>query len=527
MNTQEAMNLLLSDRRLFIESLMEIENKSRKLVPFQLNPIQADMYETSTGRDIYVKAAQIGASSYFINDFLCDCVSIPGTTAAIISYDEFITGRLLRKAHTAYKILNARIPSVPKLDHRSTSEMTFPEVNSSFYIGSARQYAFGRGETIHDLLLDEYGFWQPGDAERVFGSALQRVPLEPRTKVRIVSTPNGQDNDFYDAYMAAKEGKEIGKSVFKAHFYPWYIHPEYTMLWDSPFCLPGDNRPLLDLTPDELLLTKRLELLSIDEEGIYNKIRWRRYKIAEMESLRRSGETRLLFSQEYPEDDVSCFQAAGDMVYDTELINAMAKNCYTAPIRHLFTDIWYPPEPGVKYLVAIDPGQGKTSESVATVWTFSEEEFKHHATLSGLYPQDEMAEKSKELAYYYNGAVIANEDSLDMTFHLKDYPNLYYRSDPVTGRVSMNIGWATTPKTKPYMITEVNRHLVKVLTHDIRIVSQLRNIRWLQGRRGEIAAPVGADDYHDSMAIGIVCRETLPIERGLVGVSGWSDTWGR
>lgn len=527
MNTQEAMNLLLSNRRLLIESLMEIESKSRELVPFQLNPIQADMHETSTGRDVYVKPAQIGASSYFICDFLIDDLTIPGTTSAIISYDEFITGRLLRKAHVFYKILKDRIPSIPKLDHKSTSEMTFPDVDGSFYIGSARQYAFGRGETIHNLLLDEFGFWQPGDAERLFGAALQRVPLIPGTKVRIVSTPNGEDNDFYDTYMAAKEGREVGKSIFKAHFYAWYQHPEYTMLWNNTFCLPGDNVPILELTPDELLLAKRFELLGIDEEEIYNKIRWRRYKIAEMESLRRSGETRLLFSQEYPEDDVSCFQAAGDMVYDPELINAMAKNCYAAPIRHLFADIWYPPDAGVKYLMAIDGGEGKISESVATVWTFSDTEFKHHATLSGLYPQDEMAEKSKELAYYYNGAVIANEDSLDLTFHLKDYPNLYYRVDPVTGVTSMKIGWATTPKTKPYMITEVNRHLVKVLTHDIRIVSQLRNIRWLQGRRGEIATPIGADDYHDSMAIAIVCRDTLPIERGLVGVSGWSDTWGR
>lgn len=524
MNQASAMQLLLSNRRLFIETLVLIENKGRQIVPFNLNPIQLDMYESSTGRDIYVKPSQVGGSSLFICDFLIDCITVPGTTSTIISYDEFITGRLLRKAHTFYNILLDRMPSIPKLIHKSTNEMTFADVDSSFFIGSARSYAFGRGETIHNLLLDEFGFWQPGDAERLFGAALQRVPLALNTKVKVLSTPNGEDNDFYETYMAAKEGKEVGKSIFKAHFYPWYQHPEYSLPPDSTFALPGDDTPILEnLTPDETGLMLRFEHLGVDYQEANNKIRWRRYKIAEMSSLRRSGETRLLFPQEYPEDDVSCFQAAGDMVYDSDLITDMAKDCYPASTHNLFADIWEPPEDGVKYLVAIDPGLGKISESVATVWSFTENEFRHHATLSGLYPDDDMADKSKALAYFYNNAVIANEDTLGITSHLKDYPDLYYRTDPVTGRVGRDIGWATTRSTKPYMITEVSRHLSKIKTHDIRIVSQLRNLRWI----GDRAISIGADDYHDSMAIAVVCRSAMPVERGLVGVSGWNDSWGR
>ncbi|GAG96096.1 unnamed protein product, partial [marine sediment metagenome] len=170
-------------------------------------------------------------------------------------------------------------------------------------------------------------------------------------------------------------------------------------------------------------------------------------------SLRRSGETRLLFGQEFPEDDVTCFQAAGDQWYDSEVVNNMAKNCYPAPIRHLLSDIWYDKEEGLNYLVAIDPGLGKVSESVATVWKFKEgyklngvdvpPEFKHCATMSGLYEDFDMADKSKALARYYNEAIIANEDSLGISSHLKDYPKLYYRTDPVTGRVGTNIGWQT------------------------------------------------------------------------------------
>ena len=525
MNVAEAMELLLSNRRLFIETLMWIEDKNRMRVPFVLNPIQNDMYETSTGRDIYVKAAQVGASSFFICDFLIDCLTIPGTTAVIISFDEFITGRLLRKAQFFYDALRERIPTISELQHKSTYEKTFKGVNSSFYISSSRSFAMPRGEPIHNLLLDEFAFWPPGAAGETFAATLQRVPLLPNTKVKIVSTPNREDNDFYETYQTAKEGKAIGKSVFKHHFYPWFIHPEYRLSYDNPFVILGDEVPILEnLDEDEVKLMRLFSAFGIDSEEANDKLRWRRYKIAELGSLSRSGDTRGIFAQEFPENDVSCFQTAGDMWYDSELVNAMVKNCYPAPLRRFFADIWYEPEEGLRYLVAIDPGVGKTSESVATVWTFAEDEFKHCATLSGFYEDYDMAEKSKELARYYNGAVISNEDSLGISSHLKDYPELYYRVDPVTGRVGKNIGWQTNRATKPYMCNELSRCLQRITSHDIRLISQLRNIRSV----GDRPVAVGSDDYHDSAAIAIVTRTAMPIERGFVGMkSGWGEKWGK
>jgi hypothetical protein len=518
MNQEEALRLLLSDRILFIETLMEIENKDRQLVPFILNPIQRRILTESCGRDVYVKPAQIGASSIMICDFLIDVLTIPGTTSVYISYDEFITGRLLRKAQIFYDTLKRKVPSIPDMHHKSTSEKTFPEVNGSFYIGTARGCTVGRGETIHNLGLDEYAFFQPGDAEKLFASALQRVPTVSGSKVRITSTPNGEDNDFHETYKAAKEGRATGKSVFKAHFYSWYEHPEYQMAFNSPFTLPGDNVEVLEcITPDEEKLIKYCNLNM-------SQIRWRRYKIAELASLRRSGETRLLFGQEYPEDDVSCFLTAGDMVYDTIRVDELMKSCYPAPYSYMGADIWYPPELGHKYLTPIDPGLGKSSESVAEVWDFNATDqttgkltYRHCATLGGYYPSEQMGQKSIELAKYYYNSILAPEASLDILPYVKDYPYIYYKEDPVSGKVGNCMGWLTSPKTKPYMINEVSRNLDKIECHDRRIISQMRNIRWI----GDRPIGIGADDYHDAMAIAIACRTQYPIEKGCVGVSGW------
>jgi len=523
MSQKEAMMLLLSDRRLFMEHLIELENKNRELVPLKLQNIQSRIHEERTGRDVYVKPAQVGASTYFINDYLCDCLTVRGTTAVIISYDEFITGRLLRKAHNSHRVLSEKIPSIPQMHHKSTYEMTFPAMNSSFYIASARSFTIGRGETIHKLLLDEFGFWQPTDTEKIFASAIQRVPLLATTNIDICSTPNGEENDFCESYKAAKEGLAVGGSVFTPHFYAWYEHEEYTLLPDSPFVLPGDeSHTIKNLDGDEQrLMDLFIDSLNMTEQQAYDRIRWRRYKIAEMSSLRRSGETALLFGQEYPEDDESCFMAAGDMFYDTVMISAKLHECTPPPHRVLRADIWELPEDGVTYLMSIDPGKGKISESVAHIWRFfpaaddKPQEFRHCATLAGYYDEAEMAELCMELGHYYNEAVAAPECNLDIVSHMNNYPEWYYMTDPVTGKVTGQKGWVMSGATKPYMLTELNRHLDQITCYDRRFWSQLRNIR----RYKDTIVSIGADDHHDAGAIAVVCRVALPAIRGLVGCS--------
>jgi hypothetical protein len=518
---RSAIELLIKDRLLAMETLVRIETKERELVPLRLNQIQLDMHKTSSGRDIYLKPAQVGASTYHICDFLLDSLFNPGTTSVIISYDEFITGRLLRKAHIIYNDLKRRFPTIPKYEHKSTYEMTFPEVNGSFYIGSARSSAVGRGETIHNLLLDEYAFWQKGDAERLFASALQRVPLHTNTKIRILSTPNGIENDYYETYQAALEGNEIGKSVYKAHTYYWFMHPEYRLSADNPFVLPGDDKLSIEmLTEDEQRLVNNFNL-DLDQ------IRWRRYKMAEMDSLSRSGASRLLFGQEYPEDNVSCFLTAGDMVYNPDIVNNMAKDCYPAPIVQGDFYIWYPPEAGHRYVIGVDPGMAKESKSVSLVfeevWDDEKNEkvLRHCASYSGLILPQRHAEGTMELGKYYSEATIAAEANIEFLSHVTKYPNLYYREDPVTGKVSNQLGWLTTTKTKKYLVSEMIRNLHRIQTHDINLVSQLRNIRWVEGS-GDRFMSIGADDFHDAAGIAIVCRTSIPVYRGIVGTTGWS-----
>ena len=94
-----------------------------------------------------------------------------------------------------------------------------------------------------------------------------------------------------------------------------------------------------------------------------------------MESLRRKGEKQTLFPQEFPEDDVSCFMSTGDQYYDVEWIDKMAQTCYDAPHKVGGMNIWYTPIESKSYMVIVDPGQAKMTQSVISVLTFDKDKF--------------------------------------------------------------------------------------------------------------------------------------------------------
>jgi len=559
MTQAEALAFILSDKKRRLETLLEVEDKSRKLVPFKLNKIQDNMLLSATGRDIYVKPAQIGATTLWAGDFLLDNITINGTTSVIVSYDEFSAGRLLLKAKKFYQCLQRRIPTIPKLDHKSTTELSFEGKDSkgrsnfysTFYVFSSKSYVIGRGEPIHNLLLDEFAFYPEETPELIFASAVKRVPLLKNTKIVIQSTANGEDNKFHEIYAAAKERAAIDRVIFMPHFYPWYIHDEFEMQPDGDFVLPGDDKyPLENITAEESTLLKRFWLLNIDEMSGHNKLRWRRYSIEEMRSLSRSGENIKSFQQECPEDDETCFISTGNTAYDTNIIQDKIRQCYPAPEgKNLVNtkgvsahvDIWHPPEQGIGYIIGCDPGKAKTSESVASVWTFKDgyvdksgkeisPEFLHCATLAGWYDEAEFGEYCKLLGHYYNEAVLAPEDNLDLVSHVRDYASLYYREDLKNGKLLRAIGWQTNVRTKPYMISEVNRYLEFLDCLDQRFWEQLKNVKRDRTVKSGITV-IGSEDHHMAGGIAIVCRSAMPVQRGYIGNTGdnggWDDKWGR
>lgn len=520
---EQTLRELIGNDRKFIETLFVVENKQREIIPFVYNDIQADVDSTETGMDIWVKPAQVGFSTERIAKRLKDTLTTPGTNTILVAYDDFITARLLGKVQFFYNHLaGLNIPGFPEIHHDSTYEKTFRfYVNgrihsiSSIYIASARSYVAGRAETIHHLLFDEMPFYPSRTMDDIISPALDRVP--PEGTVDMYGTPNGQENDFYDAYQLAKEGK----SVFTPHIYTWFMHKEYVIFLNDPRMkfIPETSKP-------EFKLSLR-ENEMVDNFGLtFDQIRWRRWKIKQKESLRRSGEMILKFQQEFAEDDVSCFIAIGNTYYEDTYIERLAKSCYPAPtINTDGLNIWYPPEPGRNYIVTIDPGQERITLSAIGVMCFDidgEGNYKPRwcARDAGLYSPEVTYGKAIKASNYYNRAMITWEDNahgLALTVLLNRRRPIYFRRDLVNKIPTTTPGWRTTPSNKPFMLQKVSGSLGDLTCHDIELVRQLRNFR----RVANGVEIVGADDIHDSYAVGLMCLDPKPIKRGMIGRTGW------
>lgn len=196
----------------------------------------------------------------------------------------------------------------PVVSIDSQSEIVFPKRDSSYYIGTAGQKAFGRGDTIQRAHLSEAAFYD--SLSRILGGIEEAVGM--RGQIDIETTANGP-GEFKDMWQAAKEGH----STYTPIFIPWFIDDEYSVDHLTPedrANMSASVQELLAIPDDEFMAgldneTKRFVASVKQEWGITltaGQLKWRTYKIWD------KGE---LFWQEYPEDDVTCFLQSGRSVF--------------------------------------------------------------------------------------------------------------------------------------------------------------------------------------------------------------------
>ncbi len=283
-----------------IEGLLKIRNKHKEIVPFHLNIAQKYYWDRRTRRNIILKARQKGITKVIDADQFMQCIE-QTTQAVVISHEKESTERLFQ----AVKFFNDALDVKPEVMIDSKRMMSFPKRGSSYYVGTAGQRAFGRGDTIDRAHLSEAAFYP------ALKSTLAGVSEAAEYgQVDIESTPNGRE-DFYDEWEKAKSGK----SPYTPIFIPWFIDNEYSAdtiqasmieglsaSVQEMFAIPDEEWPWSE---EEKELYKRVAF----EHGIalnVGQMKWRRYKIWD------KGE---LFWQEYPEDDVSCFLQTGRSVF--------------------------------------------------------------------------------------------------------------------------------------------------------------------------------------------------------------------
>lgn len=264
---------------MFSELFLRILDKNKCLVPFRWNKAQSHFHQHRTGRDLILKARQLGFSTYIQGEMFRRLVTSTRTTMTM-AHDDETTQKLRRMADRFWE--NCKFNGIqPARKYGNATLATYPEFDSESVISTAGSKEAGRGGTYTDFHGSEVAFWK--DAEKIVSGAMQGGNPD----VVLESTPNGAQGYFYDCCMEALRGD----GVWALHFYPWW--------WDDAYRISLAPDEKLEYTDEEKRLVEKHKLQP-------DQIKWRRQKQKELKGL---------FIQEYPEDPISCFITSGNSYF--------------------------------------------------------------------------------------------------------------------------------------------------------------------------------------------------------------------
>lgn len=287
--SKENVDLYLNtlDKKLWrLEYLYKIRDKHRKTVNLVLNPLQKLYWNTKTNRDIILKARKIGFSTLCLIDDLDETIWNRNYTAFIMAHKREDVQKLFQMVHFAYDNLPPKIK--PKADYYTRNELFFKDRNSRIYVGTE-----ARSDVVNRLHVSEVAFVE--NVEKKMASSFEAVPEDG--SIVLETTPNGIGGYFYDLYQMAA-GYVEGHNEFKAHFYPWFKHPEYQVKLVKAEKAQVEAGNYLD---DEENTFREQNSLT------YEQMKWRKVK------KERLGDE---FDEQYPEDDISCFLGSGQPYFD-------------------------------------------------------------------------------------------------------------------------------------------------------------------------------------------------------------------
>lgn len=272
-----------------LTNLYKVSDKQSRSVLYTPNFVQQRLFEHESPAMVVLKARQQGVSTWGELLGFDEVLWNSNYWVAIIAHERNTLDILFTKIQFAWDNLDTELKAYvgePKSDNKY--ELYWRHRNSRIYV--SLQVLGGTNQRVH---FSEYALI---DDQRI-ANTLPTVP--PTGRIVKESTPFGTGNKFYRDYVAAK----AEESSETAHFFAWWLSPEYRTA----------NR---GVTEENLSSPERS---LIDNHGLdFEQIQWRRDQWKELKQPDGSN----LFQQTYIEDDISCFMASGDAVFDAESVKS-------------------------------------------------------------------------------------------------------------------------------------------------------------------------------------------------------------
>lgn len=562
---RETVKLIAGDFLLFCERNLMIRDKySNQLIPFydvlnweQMELIKMVAEDLATGRPIryiVLKARQMGMSTLIEAMGYWWTSTHRFTTTVIIAHEKEATKNLYEMFRRYYEYSHPSFK--PDRKYNTKQDLTFdvsdevkktydaqnlpsPGLQSEIKTMVATE-GKGRSSTIKFLHGSEVAFWD--DSADVTSAAVQAVPMAPETFIFLESTANGIGGYYYDEWNAAKRGE----SQFRPVFFPWHSHNEY----ETPNIIDDD---LGDLDAEEEALYKLFEHEGYDRESWPRKIYWRRLKKKEFRTDPKK------FYQEYPSTPEEAFLASGRPVFDVPMLQEMERIAVDAQKTHPYMcgdikkvvdpetgmerikfieirrvgdndptplRVWWDVDRSRKYVIGVDVSEGIEVEAssgkeadFSVITVFDVLARKVVARWRGYADPDQLGEIVFNIGTYYNTALVGveiNNHGIATAAKLRNmfYRNLYMRETAEDEQFQVRttkFGWQTNKKTKPIMISELQRSIREGDIIDLDIVFIREAMSYIRKDNGAMEAQQGQhDDVVMSTAIALQMADWSP-----------------
>ena len=213
-----------------IENLYWIVTDSGEEVKFRLREEQREYLQALHSRNVILKSRQLGFSTLISVLQLDQCVWNANFKAATICDTLKKAGDMFRdKVLFPWDRLPAPIRDAVGVKNQTLNEIVFGNGSTLSVTTSARS------GTLQSLHVSEYGkicAKEPEKAKEVKSGSIPAV-VQDGGVIHIESTAEGQEGDFYDMTVKARQRQDQGKRLtvldFKLHFFPWYRKPANTL----------------------------------------------------------------------------------------------------------------------------------------------------------------------------------------------------------------------------------------------------------------------------------------------------------
>lgn len=430
-----------ADPDLAVQAFFQIRNTAGQLVQFLYNRAQRLVSERSAGHSFVrvLKARKLGVSSRRFARDLWLCATTKHQHRVLLTHDEEAADKLLEE-----KIVPLHDRCLVPLGgvwRKSDSMYFFPATESRFYVGTAGNRKFGRGDDITGRHFSETAHWKSADVITGVDEAM-------------VEGADGLDETTANGYNFWKTRWELAKrggTRERAIFLPWMVHEAYEA--DATGLVTGGAEAEL------------AEALGLNPR----QVAWRRKKIAAMQDP-------ALFPQEYPETDSQAFISSGRPVF--EWVGLERAKARTEPpkfrgyLRRVGNRIdlvetpdgplrvWAIPRVRHVYAIGGDVAEGIEGGAYSAGVVLDVGDACQVAEWHGHTAPDLFGDELALLSAWYHQAVIAPEarpgpggiteaklESLEA--------NVWVNPDKDEARGGIR-GWDTNRRTKPLMVAALN-----------------------------------------------------------------------